>query len=111
MLTILIFFLFSCSNDASPQLCLKGTYSASGQLTCQDCEKGHSCPVDGLSAQQLCINGTYQNETKQTTCIQCPAGFMCSSVDVDPVACSTGKYSLQGMMECLNCPAGYRYVQ
>ena len=108
LLIDILFFNLSCSNTGTPQDCLKGTFSPSGQLTCEDCQEGHTCPTVGLAAAQLCINGTYQNSTKQTTCLSCPAGYMCSSVDVDPVACSDGKYSLLGMNECLTCPAGHR---
>ena len=105
---VIICYPNSCSNNAIPSPCTKGTFSPSGQLTCGDCEKGHQCPTDLMSSQIPCTDGTYQDTEKSEECLPCPAGSQCTSASVAPAPCSAGMYSVRGMKECLHCPAGFR---
>ena len=104
----------SCLGGANPPLaCPEGTFKStpgfSNNSACLDCPRGHSCPSEGLTTPQGCTNGTYQDATRQTSCHICPAGSMCPVNDAAPISCSGGEYSFYGMVECVACPAGYRY--
>lgn len=90
-------------------MCVDGTHPAIDKLSCETCPKGHKCPVNGIETPILCSNGTYQNETGQNVCLQCPAGYGCENPAESPKECNQGQYSLLGMSECLHCPAGFRY--
>ena len=57
-----------------------------------------------------CANGTYQDQTGQQSCLTCPAGSECPTVDATPQPCSNGTYSLLGDVDCQTCTAGYRWV-
>ena len=100
--------MLSCADKASPVNCTKGTYASENHMSCKDCPVGHGCPVDGLDAPILCTNGTYQNESKQVQCLACPAGYMCISIEMAPIACPDGLYSVVGVMGCTECPSGHR---
>ena len=39
------------------------------------------------------MNGTYQDNTGQTSCLSCPAGKSCIDVSATPVDCAAGFYS------------------
>ena len=54
---------------------------------------GHYCP-GGDSTPIPCPAGQYQNETGQTACRNCPAGFYCISSTADPLPCPSGYYCL-----------------
>ena len=77
-------------------------------MTCEPCPTGHYCPNDAMSAAVLCINGTYQNETGQSSCAACPGGMSCLSVSGTPIDCANGTYSAIGVRECMVCPSGHR---
>lgn len=102
--------LFNSCHDKSivPVKCSSGTYSISGQINCEDCQKGFTCPNEKLHSPLACSNGTYSNETRSVRCKICPAGFACPNPDQSPVECSSGYYSLGGTTKCLICPAGHR---
>ena len=89
-------------------MCSSGSFSSSDKLSCELCPAGHYCPTDGLAAPILCVNGTYQNETGETSCLQCPAGKLCLPVSSTPSDCPNGTYSSLGVAECLTCPSGHR---
>ena len=104
------FILFnSCLNKSiSPVVCTPGTYSNTGETTCNNCTKGFKCPFNKMQSAIQCLNGTYSNETKSTECKTCPAGFSCPNVDETPVECKNGYYSLGETSQCLICPHGHR---
>jgi len=101
-------FEFRCDNSAQPVKCTEGHFVSVDKLSCEICPKGYKCPVEGLDSPLLCSNGTYQNNTGQAACLQCPAGYGCDNLASEPLECSQGQYSLLGMSECLYCPAGFR---
>ncbi len=101
--------LFSrCIHPSTAVPCPKSTYVSVDKASCVPCIAGHYCPTEKLDAPVLCINGTYQNETGQDACKQCPAGQGCPSVTGNPIDCQNGTYSQLGMAECLPCPSGHR---
>lgn len=81
--------------DGKCELCPRGTYRMQGtvQAACQSCPLGRTTPKSGASTVEECSlpvctpgtylngtlnscipckKGTYQPESQQTTCIQCP---------------------------------------
>ena len=59
------------------------------------CPVGHYCPEN--SGQPIkCVAGTYQNQTTQVTCVNCPSGFTCQEGQINPEVCPIGFY----------CPSG-----
>ena len=101
-------FFYSCA-DRIAVACSAGTFVAPDKLSCEQCLAGHYCPVDKIDAPVICSNGTYQNATGQTSCIQCPAGKRCPSVADVPIDCEMGTYSPVATNECMSCPSGHRY--
>ena len=97
-----------CNDGVDAVMCSSGSFSSADKLSCELCPAGHYCPTDGLAAPILCVNGTYQNETGETSCLQCPAGKLCQPVSSTPSDCPNGTYSSLGVAECLACPSGYR---
>ena len=102
-------FFYSCVDRINAVPCTAGTFVAADKLSCDPCLAGHYCPVDKLDAPVVCSNGTYQNATNQTSCIQCPAGKRCPSVADVPIDCESGTYSPVAINECMSCPSGHRY--
>ena len=46
-----------------------------------------------------------------SACITCPAGYMCSTQDIDaPTLCPKGYYSLAGASFCQICPERYSCI-
>ncbi len=77
-------------------------------MSCGPCPAGYRCPNNQMAAPVACVNGTYQNETSQSTCLDCPGGFSCLRVDEKPVECGSGQYSPVGVSMCMVCAAGHR---
>ena len=67
------------STTSSPTQCLAGTYAPEGSTSCSTCDAGYQCPVNGMSTQDACTNGTYADSTSSTSCDPCPAGQLCHS--------------------------------
>ena len=67
------------STTSSPTQCLAGTYAPEGSTSCSTCDAGYQCPVNGMSTQDACTNGTYADSTSSTSCDPCPAGQLCNS--------------------------------
>ena len=69
------------------------------------CPVGHYCPT-GSGEPIRCANGTYQDQTTEWTCKECPAGYFCDNtmsiviLDNSTTVCPTGHY----------CPPGTRYA-
>ena len=99
---------YSCADRVTVVKCLKGSYASADTLSCEPCPAGHYCPTDELAAPIVCVNGTYQNDTGQEACVECPAGMSCLSVFDPPNECPNGTYSPAGVQLCLSCPSGYR---
>lgn len=54
------------------------------------CPTGHYC-VEGTTQEQGCPLGTYQSNMGQDHCLSCPAGKMCTEVNLTlPLDCMTG---------------------
>ena len=52
----------------------------------------------------ILLLGTYQPNTGNDTCAQCPAGYECTSNSSTP--CSPGSFSTLGHMTCDSCSQG-----
>lgn len=64
------------------------------------CPTGHYC-VEGTTQEQGCPLGTYQSNMGQDHCLSCPAGKMCTEVNLTlPLDCMTGR-SQTGVSVCL----------
>lgn len=72
---------------------------------CFACSVGQKC-AGGTSAPVPCSAGTYQNKTKQSSCIPCEQGTYSSSGASSCTACGPGKYSSAGSSSCSSCKAG-----
>ncbi|GMI51445.1 hypothetical protein TeGR_g4058, partial [Tetraparma gracilis] len=79
---------YECS-DSKVDPCPAGKYS-NNDSNCKGCDVGHRCP--GGMDHQLCLPGTVQPATNQSTCVACTAG----SYQDD-----------QGKLACTPCPAGH----
>eukprot|EP01135_Chromosphaera_perkinsii_P006890 Nk52_evm45s621 gene=Nk52_evmTU45s621 len=88
-------------------LCDAGYYCPKGQQLKNPptslCPQGHKCPV-GSPAAVRCSAGTYQDESGQSSCKQCPEGFFCDPTKAPVVlfsgsSCPAGHY----------CPAGTKF--
>ena len=101
---------FSCFNKASPSACSSGTYAAPDRMSCSSCPIGYRCPTSTMSSPIQCVNGTYQNETGQVVCLDCPGGHSCLYPENTPIPCNSAEYSPVRVSVCLPCPSGYRYV-
>ena len=101
-------FSRSCTDKMTPQPCAAGAYSSADGLSCDQCPKGFYCPTSKTVYPLKCANGTYQNQTGQQVCLDCPAGHRCPIVDVTPEECANGYYSTTGIDECLSCIPGHR---
>lgn len=56
------------------------------------CPTGHYC-VEGTTQEQGCPLGTYQSNMGQDHCLSCPAGKMCTEVNLTlPLDCMTGMW-------------------
>lgn len=99
---------------------------------CVTCNQGTFCPVGSASSspcapgtfndqtqQQTCQNcprGKFQDETGQTSCKTCTAGYYCSAGAAAALPCPGGTHAnqtilnltgyLSGLDECVTCPAG-----
>jgi len=82
-----------------------------GSLTstsqCNECPAGSSC-AGGDAAAVACAAGSYQPNTKQTSCINAPVGnYVAGTGATSYTACSAGTYQPQsGQTSCVECPAG-----
>ena len=71
------------------------------------CPLGHFC-VGGVRAQ--CDLGSYQDQTGQTTCKQCPSGYWCNDPGLESFSgkqCPVGHFCVQSTKSAEKCPAGY----
>eukprot|EP00049_Salpingoeca_infusionum_P004330 m.77592 g.77592 ORF g.77592 m.77592 type:complete len:734 (+) comp12511_c0_seq7:215-2416(+) len=90
--------------------CAQGQYSY-GFFSCQDCERGKYCDnCDDFP----CQIGKYQDETKQTSCKDCPNGFYAPSKGQQScyrwLTCAAGTFvAVEGTTStsrtCSNCPS------
>jgi hypothetical protein len=74
------------------------------------CDTGNFCSRQALGLQP-CVIGYYQPNTGQSSCIGCPAGYLCDVGGMSaPTTCSTGKYCPATTSSVTNsevdCPAG-----
>ena len=74
-----------------------------GESYGDECPTGTYCPV-GSDAPILCAAGTYNNETRQSSCRTCPAGFYCQINTTQPVSCPEGYFCLEGQGEAYTYP-------
>ena len=74
-----------------------------GESYGDECPTGAYCPV-GSDAPILCAAGTYNNETRQSSCRTCPAGFYCQINTTQPVSCPEGYICLEGQGEAYTYP-------
>ena len=81
---------------------------------CTACQAGNYCLVVGSSGSVMtaCSAGTYQTSTKQSSCIDCPAGYYCANGIAynAPVPCPDGFWSNSKntlAATCFACPIGF----
>lgn len=73
---------------------------------------GYPCPVGyycttGATIETPCAPGTYNDQTKQSVCAACPAGFYCPEFKMTvPVECIEGYYCTGGNIYPTPCPIG-----
>jgi len=84
--------------------------SASDGANCGECPAGSYC-VGGDATTAVatpCVAGTYQPNTKQTSCIDAPVGnYVAGTGATSYTACAMGSYQpTAGQESCLTCPAG-----
>ena len=90
--------------------CEAGKYqSEAGGLACIDCLRGHYCPP-GAAAALPCKAGTFGNETKLSSkveCHTCPPGAACTTGGTAPTECAAGTVQPSaGQGACETCEAG-----
>ena len=116
-----------CFVGASVELaCRAGTYqSQSGSSNCESCPPGLACaagcslPVEcevGSKANaasnadvcELCPAGEYQDQSQQTSCNACSAGYSCAQGAAQMTPCAKGSFTNASMLKdaCELCPAG-----
>ena len=110
---------YKCTGTTiTPDPCLIGEYSPSGQSVCSSCSAGFYCHQEGTSDAEMALNrcpksmtcplGTDHVPTGQID--PCPVGHYCPEAVAAPVPCIPGYYnpSLLGevITDCLECPAG-----
>ena len=44
------------------------------------------------------------------SCNVCPVGYKCVTTSSNPIACADGTYNSGGCNDCIDCPAGHRFV-
>ena len=89
--------LLGVGNVVPDDDCNEGYYCPGGQTTSNpvglECTIGHYCP-EGSWEPMLCGNGTFNDQTMQSECEICPAGYYC-----DPYECKW-KYTHQKKKVC-----------
>ena len=70
------------------------------------CAAGYYCPI-GTTMDILCPRGYYNPNPGQSSCLQCPAGKLCSTTGlVTYQNCTAGNYCPVGSTIATPCPAG-----
>ena len=91
------------------KLCPSGTFTASGGVgieQCEKCQEGFYGSSPGASTCYTCGPGKYTN-LEQTDCLSCAAGKISGVASSSCTICEEGKYAGgEGKAECLACQAG-----
>lgn len=119
VLPILHIYFCLVSSISWEKDCETGQWLAKSANSCIDCPAGSKCPTT-IDPQQLCPPGTYQPDSKKTTCIDCPIAKLCNNHGLtlfgecpvgyrcddpsSPEVCERGTFCLNGIAE--NCPPG-----
>eukprot|EP00163_Fabomonas_tropica_P011852 TRINITY_DN227_c0_g2_i1.p1 TRINITY_DN227_c0_g2~~TRINITY_DN227_c0_g2_i1.p1 ORF type:complete len:7500 (+),score=2428.07 TRINITY_DN227_c0_g2_i1:177-22676(+) len=124
-LVICMLVLSATSVDAACETsCAPGTFYASSNDTCIQCNAGYHCagnssaPVacspgtasaavgqSSSSTCTACAAGTYASTAGSTTCDPCPAGYSCTA-SAATLCTNSGDYSPLGSATCDPCPLG-----
>ncbi|XP_063692807.1 zonadhesin-like [Bolinopsis microptera] len=93
--------------DEDNHVCPEGYYCPAGtdQQNSFPCEPGSKCP-QGQDKPVPCEGGTFQEQTGQTECVECPAGKYCEPGVLIPADCPAGHYCGGGNTLSQKCPAG-----
>jgi len=98
------------TTTAATCTCNAGTYTTTAGASCVACPAGTANPnATNISACPACGLGTYQTNTGQTTCTNCPAGKDTATTGNATNACTRcagGMYSTGGGGACQSCPSG-----
>ena len=105
---------FSSDQCADGYFCEEGakrkypTEDPTGNDNYGACPVGHYCR-DGIKRE--CDPGQYQDQTHQSACKSCPAGFFCDGTgletfDVPGRECSAGSFCVEGTTSEEACPEG-----
>ncbi|KAK3259615.1 hypothetical protein CYMTET_31396 [Cymbomonas tetramitiformis] len=98
-------------NEASCEMCPKGTVSSGSGAMCTPCPPGYIAQTGGMAACTPCQLGQYTEEPGQAECHKCPAYTMTmatGSSNATACLCQRGYYRLDGETgkECFECPVG-----
>ena len=93
-------------SSSSACICKSGYYLPSGGSICIVCEKGKSCNNNKMTA---CALGTYQDQTGQSSCKNCPNNKSATKTGAksssECTVCKAGTYLSNG--KCVSCPSGF----
>ena len=73
------------------------------------CPRGFYCPDNGMTEPLPCKEGTFQNNTGQSTCDSCTAGYYCPNqamIAEELKNCSAGYYCPGGSYRQIECYSG-----
>ncbi|EKX30893.1 hypothetical protein GUITHDRAFT_83597, partial [Guillardia theta CCMP2712] len=70
------------------------------------CPAGFYCETQTIEPKP-CRAGTYTDQSGQTNCLDCPAGFVCSDIaTIQPTVCPAGYYCESNCSSPTPCPIG-----
>ncbi len=91
-----------------PEMCLAGTFSATGEAPCTPAPVGTFVDTDGATEATDCDLGRYQDEEGQTSCkLALPGTFVDVTGATSATLCPLGRFQPNsGAIECLIAPIG-----
>jgi hypothetical protein len=97
----------SSYGQKSCDLCEHGTYSLNGSKVCSMCASGTYSLSPALSCTE-CTQGKFQDTIKQSSCIDCGAGWESSRSRASKkcIICGPGLFNEKPGGRCEQCPAG-----
>ena len=102
------------SRGLSCSSCPTGRFSSTPEQktnACVYCPAGWHSPSTGAGECTGCLSDNYQDEAGQTTCKECPTGWILTSNVDGCTSCAAGQYikqtSSSSRDSCKDCPSGY----
>ena len=96
------------------KVCPSGTYAVSAATTCTAAPAG-AYTAAGATTPVKCPKGTFNDQTRQGACFDCPPGYYCpvTGISSNPNAygtkytCGAGQYSTGGATACRSCAVNF----